>query len=103
MDSYEGEQLHFEEGGFPKLNELWLESLKGLKLVKIDKGTLPLLKILIIESCPLLEEVPSGIQYLANLKKFTIWNMPREFVVRVQPNEGPDYPKIQHIPVVEIK
>ncbi|KAF4350741.1 hypothetical protein F8388_000771 [Cannabis sativa] len=101
-NSYEGEQLHFEEGSFPKLNEIRFRNLPELKFMKIDKGALPLLKVLIIESCPLIEEVPSGIQYLTKLKKLCIWNMPKPFVDRVLSNEGTDYSKIQHIPIVDI-
>ncbi|XP_062083107.1 disease resistance protein RPM1-like [Humulus lupulus] len=102
-NSYEGEQLHFEEGSFPKLNEIRFKYLLELKFIKIDKGTLPLLKILIIESCPLIEEVPSGIQYLTKLKKLGIWNMPKQFVDRLlQSNGGIDYSKIQHWPVLDI-
>ncbi|PON67086.1 NB-ARC domain, LRR domain containing protein [Parasponia andersonii] len=101
--SFDGEQLHFEEGGFLRLNDLKLVTLKGLKLVKIDTGALPLLKTLDIHSCPLLEEVPSGIQYLRNLKQLSISDMPREFVLRMQMNGGPDYLKIQHVPAVHIK
>ncbi|XP_062086570.1 disease resistance protein RPM1-like [Humulus lupulus] len=76
-NSYEGEQLHFEEGSFPKINEIHFKYLLELKFIKLDKGTWPLLKILIIESCPLIEEVPSSIQYLTKLKKLGIWNMPK--------------------------
>lgn len=93
--SFEGEQLHFEEGSFPKLNEILLSYLPKLKLMKIDRGALPLLKELNIGSCPLLEEVPSGIQYLTKLKKLYIWHMPKEFVIGLRP-------KIQHIPQVDI-
>ena len=102
-NSYEGEELHFEEGGFPKLNELWLHAFERLKSVQIVRGILPLLKILKIESSLQLEEVPTGIQYLRNLKRLSIKNMPKEFVVRMEQNGGPDYTKIQHIPIIEIK
>ncbi|XP_062081002.1 disease resistance protein RPM1-like [Humulus lupulus] len=101
--AYNGQQLHFEDGFFRKLKELWLSDLKRLKVVKIDKGTLPLLKILDLVSCPLLEEVPSGVQHLKNLKHFTISAMPGEFVAGImQQNGGIDYPKIHHVPTVRI-
>ncbi|KAF4354420.1 hypothetical protein F8388_027354 [Cannabis sativa] len=98
--SYEGDQLHFEEGGFQKLKDLTLLKLKELKLVKMDKGTLSQLKTLNIGSCRLMEEIPAGIEHLRNLKELKIRDMAREFVVRIQPNGGLDYPKIQHIPMV---
>ncbi|PON88523.1 NB-ARC domain, LRR domain containing protein [Trema orientale] len=99
--SYDGEQLHFEEGGFQKLKDLTLLKLKRLKVVKMDRGTLPLLKILNVDSCTLMEEIPAGIQHLRNLKELTIREMPTEFVVRIQPNGGLDYLKIQHVPIVQ--
>ena len=101
--SYDGKQLHFEECGFLKLKELKLVTLKGLKLVKIDRGALPLLKTLDIHSCPLLEEVPSGIQYLRNLKQLSIFDMPREFVLRMQTNRGLDFPETQIVPTVHVE
>jgi disease resistance protein RPM1 len=39
--AYDGEQLHFEEGGFRKLKKLTLKELKKLKMVEIDKGSMP--------------------------------------------------------------
>ncbi|PON81280.1 LRR domain containing protein [Trema orientale] len=103
FDSYDGEKLHFGKGCLPKLKELWLGDLKGLNLVKIDTEALPLLKVLDIYYCPLLKEVPAGIQLVRNLKRLAVSNMPREFLARMQANGGLDYPKIQHVPIVHIK
>ncbi|XP_015866008.2 disease resistance protein RPM1-like [Ziziphus jujuba] len=98
--AYDGEQLHFEEGSFPKLKMLDLGKLDGLKLVRIDGGELPLVEELFIGPSPLLEEVPSHIQLLRNLKLLKFCNMPREFVLAMQPVEGRDYWKIKHVPSV---
>ena len=106
IQSYDGEKLQFEVG-FQKLKDLNLSNLKGLKLVEMDEGTLPLLEILLLDSCSLMEEVPPSVQHLRNLKELTIRDKPAEFVVRIQPNgngnAGLDYPKIQHVPIVQIK
>lgn len=98
--AYDGEQLHFEEGSFQNLKMLDLGKLDGLKVVKIDGGALPLLEELFIGPSPLLKEVPSRIQLLRNLKVLKLFNMPREFVLAMQPVEGRDYWKINHIPSV---
>jgi disease resistance protein RPM1 len=66
--SYDGDELHFEEGSFQKLKKLTLKKLDRLKMVKIDKGALPLLGQLEIGPGPKLKEVPFGIQHLENLK-----------------------------------
>ncbi|GMN64775.1 hypothetical protein TIFTF001_033842 [Ficus carica] len=41
--AYEGEQLHFNKGGFQKLKLLVLRELQGLKELDIEQGALPLL------------------------------------------------------------
>ncbi|EXB54528.1 Disease resistance protein RPM1 [Morus notabilis] len=98
--AYDGEELHFEEGGFLKLKQLKLRDLEGLKVMKIDKGALPLLEKFAFGPSPLMKEMPSGIEHLTNLKSLDFRNMSREFVVSLQPNVGPDYWKIKNTPSV---
>lgn len=95
--AYEGEQLHIEEGGFQRLKQLTLEKLDGLKVVKIDRGALPLLEDLFIGPNPILKEVPSDIQHLEKLKLLKIYDMPKEFVLGMQPHVGKDYWKVKHV------
>ncbi|PON51564.1 NB-ARC domain, LRR domain containing protein [Parasponia andersonii] len=101
--AYDGEELHFEEGGFRKLKEVLLGKLEGLKVVKIDRGTLPVLENFQVEACLLMQEIPSNIKHLQNLKSLIIKDMPREFVAGLQPNGGPHYSKIKHVPSVSIQ
>jgi disease resistance protein RPM1 len=75
--------------------------LRGLNRLIIDEGSLPLLESLKIGPCPLLKEVPSGIHHLKSLKHLEFEEMPREFVLSLQPDEGPDFWKVKHIPTVE--
>jgi disease resistance protein RPM1 len=75
--------------------------LRGLNRLIIDEGSLPLLEKLTIGPCPLLKEVPSGIHHLKSLKNLQFYDMPREFVLSLQPDEGPDFWKVKHIPSVE--
>jgi disease resistance protein RPM1 len=100
-NGYEGEQLHIEGGGFQKLKRLELRNLRGLNRLIIDEGFLPLLERLVIGPCPLLKEVPFGIHHLKSLKHLQFEEMPREFVLSLQPNKGPDFYKVKHIPTVE--
>nr|XP_023927826.1 disease resistance protein RPM1-like [Quercus suber] len=99
-DGYGGEQLHIEGGGFQKLKYLGLQNLGGLNRLIIDEGALPLLERLDIQESPQLKEVPSGIHHLKRLKKLEFTEMPTEFVLSLQPDEGPDFWKVKHIPSV---
>ncbi|KAL5547631.1 hypothetical protein UlMin_002862 [Ulmus minor] len=98
--AYDGEELHCEEGGFRKLKKLSLWNLNGLNVVKMDIGTLPQLESLDIGPCPRLKELPYGIECLSNLKTLLVRDMPREFVLSLQPGRGSDYCKIKHLPSV---
>ncbi|GMY30861.1 disease resistance protein RPM1-like [Fagus crenata] len=100
-NGYEGEQLHIEGGGFQKLKYLGLRNLRGLNRLIIDEGSLPLLERLTIGPCPLLKEVPSGIHHLKSIKHLKFYEMPREFMLSLQPDEGPDFWKVKHIPTVD--
>ncbi|KAG5560905.1 hypothetical protein RHGRI_004062 [Rhododendron griersonianum] len=98
---YDGEQLYFDVGGFPKLKFLYLEDLKGLNSVIIEEGGLPVLKELQIICCPQLKKVPFGIRSLKELKSLVFSNMSIEFFERMKPGEGQDYWIIEHIPNVK--
>ncbi|KAK4837285.1 hypothetical protein QYF36_004196 [Acer negundo] len=62
-EAYSGEKLHW----FPKLQELLLYGLKGLKCIMIEDGAMPLLERLQISACLLLKEIPDGVENLRNL------------------------------------
>ena len=99
-DGYGGEQLHIERGGFQKLKCLRIYNFGGLNRLIIDEAALPLLEKLEIGECPQLKEVPSGIHHLKSLKILEFTEMPTEFVLSLQPDEGPDFGKVKHIPSV---
>ncbi|KAM4102582.1 hypothetical protein ACJW30_06G012100 [Castanea mollissima] len=100
FDGYRGEQLHIEGGGFQKLKFLGLRNLGGLNMLIIDEDALPLLEILEIGPSPQLRKVPTGIQHLRSLKNLQFYEMPTEFVLSMQPAEGPEFWKVKHIPSV---
>ena len=99
-DGYGGEQLHIERRSFQKLKNLCLDNLGGLNRLIIDVGALPLLEKLLIGECPQLKEVPSGIHHLKSLKILQFTEMPTEFVLSLQPDAGPNFGKVKHIPSV---
>ena len=99
--TYDGGELLFEEGGFPKLKTLILRILKGLKVIKFERGALPLLEELDIGPSPLMKEIPGSLQHLTKLKSLEVNDMPKEFVKALQPDGGSEYCKIQHISSIE--
>ncbi|XP_038725407.1 disease resistance protein RPM1-like [Tripterygium wilfordii] len=97
--AYDGQDLHFKEGGFQKLKLLKLLELKELKMVMICKGALPLLENLHI-GCSQLMEVPSGIQYLRMLENLELYDMPKELIETLLPHCGKNNWMIAHVPVI---
>ncbi|KAF4393863.1 hypothetical protein F8388_018354 [Cannabis sativa] len=87
---------------FRRLKLLIVGKLEGLKVVKMDREALPHLEQLDIGDCLLLEEIPSNIEHLPNLKSLIIKDMTREFVASLQPNGGSHYWKIEHVTFVTI-
>ncbi|KAI9185898.1 hypothetical protein LWI28_011719 [Acer negundo] len=75
LEAYNGEQLHIKQGWFPKLLELYLSDLKGLKFIMIEDGAMSLLETLVISACPLLKVIPSGVENLRNLSFLHFHNM----------------------------
>ncbi|XP_059438963.1 disease resistance protein RPM1-like isoform X2 [Corylus avellana] len=97
---YDGERLHFEEGGFQKLKKLTLKKMNILKMVEIDRGSLPVLEQLEIGPCPQMREIPYGIQHLKSLKIIDFYEMQREFVLHLQPDRGKDYWKVKKVTTI---
>ncbi|XP_061972560.1 disease resistance protein RPM1-like [Populus nigra] len=86
--AYNGERMHFEGGGFQKLKYLYLAGLDYLNEMSIDEGALPLLERLEIGPCPMLEEVPSGLQNLKCLEVLSLAWMTNEFNQRWSQQES---------------
>ncbi|KAM6587648.1 hypothetical protein CsatA_010253 [Cannabis sativa] len=97
---YDGDNLHFKEGGFPKLKLLGLDKLDRLQSVTMDNGVMPKLEKLVIQRCKLLKNVPTGIEHLSNLKAIEFFDVPDELVMKLRPDVGIDYEKIAHVPAV---
>ncbi|KAL5560123.1 hypothetical protein UlMin_036334 [Ulmus minor] len=80
--AYGGEALCFKAGSFQMLKQLAFFSLGKLRQVTIEKGALPRLEDLLFEDCKLLEQVPSGLELLTNLKKLWFVDMADELVIK---------------------
>jgi len=67
-NAYEGESLHFHDGGCQNLKELYIGDMPNMSSIVIDKGALHSLKKLELFTLPNLKTVPSGIQHLEKLE-----------------------------------
>lgn len=96
--AYEGEQLHFEGVSFQKLKQLVLIELHYLRMVRIERGALPMLEELRVGPCQ--NDLSFDIQNLKNLQLLEFYDMSDEFVLRLQPEGGSDYWKVKHVPSI---
>ncbi|RDX61736.1 Disease resistance protein RPM1, partial [Mucuna pruriens] len=101
FDAYHGESLYFQDGGFQQLKELHIEDLRYLNSITIEKGSLHSLKKLKIYRIPL-RAVPPGIKHLEKLEVLDLYDMRLSFNECIAPDEGPEHPVIQHVPLVRI-
>lgn len=98
--SYEGEELNFKDGWFRKLKILEIANMQGLRRLKIEKGSMPLLQEMTLKQCTEIVEMPSEIHSLENLKMLHLVEMPDEIVNNVRMKEGRRYDKIKEITCV---
>jgi len=85
VHSYDGECLHFQQGGFQNLKELGLRYLYNLESIIIEQGALQSLKKLTFMNIPNLKTAPSGVNYLVNLDVLNTRFMPIEFQKNIAP------------------
>ncbi|KAL4271934.1 hypothetical protein GQ457_13G027390 [Hibiscus cannabinus] len=101
-EAYEGVEFRYEQGHFLKLKMLSLRCLYELKKLVIEEGALPCLEIFEIGPAPQLPEVPTNISNLGCLQVLKFVDMPKKFVHKLLPGEGPDHWKVKHIPDVRV-
>ncbi|MCH79984.1 disease resistance protein [Trifolium medium] len=100
LRAYDGLGLYFQDGGFQKLQELYVENSDELRNIIIDKGALPSLKKLHLHENRRLENIPTGIQHLEKLEDLYISYMSDEFVQNISTD---DWNWVtDHVPLVEI-
>ncbi|RHN80536.1 putative P-loop containing nucleoside triphosphate hydrolase, leucine-rich repeat domain, L [Medicago truncatula] len=72
--AYEGESLHFHDGGCQNLKELYIGDCPNMNSIVIDKGALHSLKKFELFEIPNLKT--SGIQHLEKLEVLNVWDVP---------------------------
>ncbi|XP_078156555.1 disease resistance protein RPM1-like [Carex rostrata] len=76
---YEGQQLIFKAGWFPKLKRLFLGLMPNLIQVEMEQGTMASLEVIGLSELKQLMEVPKGIEHLVSLKWMYCLDMPVDF------------------------
>ncbi|XP_058224552.1 disease resistance protein RPM1-like [Rhododendron vialii] len=96
--AYEGEGLCFKAGGFQSLKCLWLNQMEGLKWVRVEAGSMPLLEKLYLYNCKSMKKLPSGIENQTNLKRLDLADLSDSLIASLNRDlKGGDYWKISHI------
>ncbi|CAM0909665.1 unnamed protein product [Alopecurus aequalis] len=96
--TYDGEQLTFRAGWFPKLSSLELVDMEHLNSIEIEEGTMRVLHTLEMVGLRGLKVVPRGIKHIDTLQKMLLTDMSEEFMGRLQ---GDDSYIVEHIPNIQ--
>ncbi|KAL6198553.1 hypothetical protein ACLB2K_028342 [Fragaria x ananassa] len=97
-NAYVGEELCFRRG-FVKLVTLQLSISGSLKKIAMEKGAMPNLRELWVESCMELKALPLGLEYLSNLQTLGLKDVPMEIINPIRKG-GADRKNVQHIPEI---
>ncbi|XP_016652528.1 PREDICTED: disease resistance protein RPM1-like [Prunus mume] len=79
--------------GFMKLRHLWFWDLALLNKITIEKGAMPNLEFLSIDSCLTLETLPEGIEHLTKLQQYKFRNVSEKFRESIKKG-GVDHPRM---------
>nr|XP_010918560.2 disease resistance protein RPM1-like [Elaeis guineensis] len=101
--AYDGQELCFHAGGFPKLKFLMLGGSNQLDSIGMEEGALPSLSELCLLRCGGMKLLPQGIEHLTSLQVLYLMEMPIEFIERMRGGNGniEERQKVQHIPLIK--
>ncbi|CAM0874213.1 unnamed protein product [Alopecurus aequalis] len=78
--AYNGKQMIFLARWFPKLKNLRLRDLPNLEVLEMKEGTMVKLEILTLVNLESMVEVPTGIEFLTNVKHLSFREITDEFL-----------------------
>jgi disease resistance protein RPM1 len=78
--AYNGKQMIFLAGWFPKLKNLRLRDLPNLEVLEVKEGAMMSLEILTLVNLESMVEVPLGIEFLAHVKYLSFREITNEFL-----------------------
>jgi disease resistance protein RPM1 len=96
--AYDGENLLFCSGWFPKLTRIYLGTMANLKSIEIEDGAMVSLGYLELRELWNFRAVPQGFAYLRSLQYLFARNMPGEFVESLE-RDGQSF--VQHVSKIQ--
>lgn len=87
--------------GFPKLTKLAICNFPQLYEIIIEKGAMPNVKYLEVDSCMKLKTMPKGSEFL-NFQELFLRSVSMELKNRIQRECSMDFPKVCHIPKIYV-
>ncbi|KAM5586527.1 hypothetical protein ABKV19_005446 [Rosa sericea] len=100
VDFYTGDLLKFRAKKFKKLQVLRIEQFDELDLMIIEDGAMPELKRLTLSKCRNLKLLLFGIGSLMLLEEFLLYEMPDEFIAKLQMNSEEHY-LVENVRVIQ--
>ncbi|PRQ47615.1 putative P-loop containing nucleoside triphosphate hydrolase, leucine-rich repeat domain, L [Rosa chinensis] len=98
-NAYTGENLSFS-AGFRNLVHLQLCNFPLLNNITIERGVMPKLQFLMLDSCLEVKTLPWGIEYLSNLETLQLGSVSVQLLESIQEG-GVDHSKVRHLPEVD--
>ncbi|XP_024168325.1 disease resistance protein RPM1 [Rosa chinensis] len=95
VNAYVGSELRFSRG-FVKLSNLQLFKFPSLSKITVEKGVMPNLQFLTLNSCMELKRLPHGLEHLTNLQTLSLEFLSSQLIQSIREG-GVDRPKVQHI------
>ncbi|CAI9118110.1 OLC1v1019629C1 [Oldenlandia corymbosa var. corymbosa] len=96
-------EMIFNAGGFPQLRILELWKFENLERWVVEKDAMPHLRTLWISRWPALNAIPDGLKFVTTLETLNIDTMAPNFRERIRTSEnqeGEDFHKISHVPLI---
>ncbi|KAF8724247.1 hypothetical protein HU200_021271 [Digitaria exilis] len=99
--AYDGQELGFRDGWFPKLKGVSLAHMEHITQIYIEKGALICLEYLRLGSLKELVSVPDGMEFLSSIQEVYFHNLHPNFRQNLQ--ESVEKGRLKHIPVMHFQ
>nr|UBY07291.1 NBS-LRR disease resistance protein [Dasypyrum villosum] len=87
LQAFQGEDMSFSAGSFPKLQSLVVHGASQLRQIEIEEGSMVNLVRLTVTGCPALKELPQGVEFLHKLEALHLEITVGDFLEKIQSEE----------------